>query len=589
MAGGLTERAMKKFILALLASIAMVSGAHAQSCNSQSGFVKSFGTFALGDQPIFGPDCEHIQDSGSPIPSPFTINVKLPPYNAKGDGVTDDFAAIQAADAAAAAAPTGACVYFPSSTYLVSATLNPVRSNLCWYGDSRYLSTIKLKTGSAFDTVVWFGPRTATTQILNNDVHDLGFNGNAGATNSVVQIRNITFSKFQNLLTFGGVNDGFRGDTSTTTINTVLVRNHYIGLESMNNGRRGFYWIGDKDGEYAEIFAHNNTGDGIYFGPANLNSSALCETTQAYGGHISSRDNGGDGIVFDEAEKYAFSSMQSSINGGYGIRFKSTFTGCTSTGSNSVNIATLVLRNDVQGAFRVSDAAYVYGAKFGTVWIRGDNSTIGTTAMQLDGVANTQFGSLEIEGWPGTPLLIQQGTPLGNLVQSKNIQFGSVTLMSNGNAGAGSNFGTNILNSSTNIMMNSLISANNQTSGGNFEINVSSASSAAIGIASVTASGGAANNVNVASGGVLAITSYNGALNSGATPANLGLGTVIASKGIGTLPTTVAVLPTCNAAYEGQRAYVTDQATAVSYRGAVTGSGATRQAVLCSNSVWIQD
>jgi hypothetical protein len=53
--------------------------------------------------------------------------------------------------------------------------------------------------------------------------------------------------------------------------------------------------------------------------------------------------------------------------------------------------------------------------------------------------------------------------------------------------------------------------------------------------------------------------------------------------------TTVASLPTCNAGSEGARHYVSDQNTAVSYRGAVTGGGTTRQAVLCSNSAWIQD
>jgi hypothetical protein len=56
-----------------------------------------------------------------------------------------------------------------------------------------------------------------------------------------------------------------------------------------------------------------------------------------------------------------------------------------------------------------------------------------------------------------------------------------------------------------------------------------------------------------------------------------------------TNPTTVASLPTCAAGNEGARAYVTDQNTAVSYRGAVTGGGSTRQAVLCSNSAWLQD
>jgi hypothetical protein len=54
-------------------------------------------------------------------------------------------------------------------------------------------------------------------------------------------------------------------------------------------------------------------------------------------------------------------------------------------------------------------------------------------------------------------------------------------------------------------------------------------------------------------------------------------------------PTTVSALPTCNAALDGARMFVTDQATAIAYRGAVTGGGANHQAVLCANSAWIQD
>jgi hypothetical protein len=93
---------------------------------------------------------------------------------------------------------------------------------------------------------------------------------------------------------------------------------------------------------------------------------------------------------------------------------------------------------------------------------------------------------------------------------------------------------------------------------------------------------------STAAAAVAATFQNSGALSVG-TATDPGIGTVLANKGIGTVPTTVASLPTCNAGYEGQRAYVTDQNTAVAYRGAVTGGGATRQGVLCSNSAWIQN
>ena len=386
------------------------------------------------------------------------------------DGMTDDTTAINTADAAAAA--QGRALYFPAGT-CVAQGLNPRRSNLEWFGDGPYLSIIKFVPASAFDTLVWFGERTLTTQYANLYVHDLGFDGNSAGTNAVVELRNISESSFAYLRIFGGSNVGLRGDTSTATINTQLFRNNFDNIESFSNGNRGIFISGDKDSSYNDIFSHNNTSDGIYWGPANLNSSALCETTQIYGGTISARDNGGDGIVFDEAEKFVIASLQTSINNGYGLRFKSTYTGCTSTGSNSVNIGTMTARNDLLGGIRAADGAYVYGAKFGTVWIRGDNSTVGTVAVTLDGVEHTQFGSLQVEGWPGTAVLIQAGTPLGSTTQSNVIQFGNILLANNGNAGAGAgnNHGLSLQNNTTNIQIGTIASANLQTMGGSdFEI-----------------------------------------------------------------------------------------------------------------------
>lgn len=76
--------------------------------------------------------------------SPIYFNVKT--YGAKGDGTTDDSAAITAAFSAANSAG-GGYIYFPPGTY-ISSTEQDVPSN-CTVGGSGYNSIIRRRTGSS--------------------------------------------------------------------------------------------------------------------------------------------------------------------------------------------------------------------------------------------------------------------------------------------------------------------------------------------------------------------------------------------------------------------------------------------------------
>lgn len=117
------------------------------------------------------------------------INVKAEPYNAKGDGVTDDSAAI-----AAAFERTG-LIYFPDGTYLVSRSFIPPKrrgkspSRRILQGQSTAGAIIKLKDntpefGDAAKPLAIFTISYSPEQAFRNGVRNLTIDtgkGNAGA------------------------------------------------------------------------------------------------------------------------------------------------------------------------------------------------------------------------------------------------------------------------------------------------------------------------------------------------------------------------------------------------------------------------
>ncbi|EJM61988.1 parallel beta-helix repeat (two copies) [Pseudomonas sp. GM50] len=322
-------------------------------------------------------------------------------FGAKGDGITDDTAAIQSAIDAAAAAGGGQ-VYMPSGTYIVSGGEEPsdgclmLKSNVYLYGDGMGATTVKVADGS--DTKITGVIRSA----YGEETHDFGvsnltIDGNRDSTTGKIDGWFNGYipgeAGYDSNVTLDGVEikdcSGYGFDPHEQTVNMVIKNSvsHGNGLDGFvadflsnstfenniayDNDRHGFNVVtSTHDFTLTNNVAYDNGGNGIVVqrGSEDIPSPSNITIT---GGEV--YGNGAEGVLIKMSSEVTVSGLDIHDNTSAGIRIY---------GSNHVEIIDNTLNNNS------------LGNPVPEIIIQSYNDTLGVSGKYFNGSDNTIQGNI---------------------------------------------------------------------------------------------------------------------------------------------------------------------------------------------------
>jgi hypothetical protein len=308
------------------------------------------------------------------VPSVFT-NVKQ--YGAKGDGSTDDTAAIAAA--LASLSSTGGVLFLPPGTYITGN--QTILSNVLIMGAGRGATTIKLKSGVNADLFSAYTSSINLSASMNSgsstDVSRFGFmyltlDGNKSGQTAGPSYP-LRFYGRDFILEYVDIQNGYSGGmlcdwNYTAQISGVSdqmeARINHVKIHD-NNGI-GLQMGGPHDSHLTSVFSYNNTSHGFHFAP------------------------NATGMLVEKCHPYHLSQSVSAV--GYLVESTgNSFTNCIAEGSDTAQMVILANNNSVIGGEIYGNPGYAgYGVQLGQ---QSGDTVIPGQILQSGGTAIANIAS----------------------------------------------------------------------------------------------------------------------------------------------------------------------------------------------------
>lgn len=338
------------------------------------------------------------------------INVMAPPYGAKGDGVTDDTAAIQAAIAASA---PGGTVYFPAGTYVISSALT-VSGSTRLTGDGVGAAAIQQTSATANGIV--------GSNISALVISDLLLYGPSSGTGVGVSLT-LTGSSPTSYVSLRNVRVRHFGSDGINIADPIVCR--FDNVVSDMNGGHGFN-LGSSTGgsggtslSLTACYALGNAQAGYYLNRLQYTNLAGCAA-----------DSNGTGYYLNQCVEVAL-------------------TGC-GTESNQVNTAPYVGDGFVvNGGYGITLAScFVYANPAISYWVTGGATKVLLLGVGDNGPVTGATNSIKVDSGSSATVISPTAT--------SPVSYSSTTQLLNDGAGGVTAYGTVLAKTSNTVAFGAL-------------------------------------------------------------------------------------------------------------------------------------